>query len=594
MLPTATRSKSKKTTMVKTPMTEHELNERAKRILTKLQQGLNVQHSFHRVLLDAKKTLEYELEETCYSNKTEKEENPMQRKKAELEKRCICSCLEKAAPNPDNETIDDQGKNNNSEWDEEMNGDSDIGEKDKHIDELEIETSDNESDGDMDNNGAGKEVVDEKLNDKDTGDEDKSDKIIGEEITGEEITEDEIAGDEIAGDEIAEDEIAGDKIAGDEIAEDEESNDEESDDEESDDEESKKTPAQIQKANQDIAKANKFIKDAQSGKYIKTYVTKIKNLVANENSVGVIHLDYTTRVQAMTLFKEKPVVLLALNEELVGYVLTHQESRQPVQSCQFQFNTISKLLELFKIQSKPDKKMEKSHSNAFPNKVKDGSERLYNLSIFNMSGHTKTALKFSSKTWKGKLACYMDVGEKTPSCAMLGHVTEYGSSTLQTPALVDELNAIFFPGSVKRKKQIAHLINEHQKQVTSRLAENGGYLLRYIARNMLNPKHCDSKDCKVIPSTLLYGGKFQANMSFLKLSEYDISIPICVGTIISFFAASIQHEVEVEPNFLKSNKKFEERIVEVFGSYESIYQHLAQKDKIVKEAAMVKSENKKE
>ncbi|KAJ3379342.1 hypothetical protein HDU80_002505, partial [Chytriomyces hyalinus] len=53
-----------------------------------------------------------------------------------------------------------------------------------------------------------------------------------------------------------------------------------------------------------------------NGKYIKTYVAKIKNFIASDKSVGVIHLGYTIRKQAMTLFDEKPVVLLALNEDL--------------------------------------------------------------------------------------------------------------------------------------------------------------------------------------------------------------------------------------------------------------------------------------
>ncbi|KAJ3227647.1 hypothetical protein HDU78_009967 [Chytriomyces hyalinus] len=515
MLSAATSSKSKKPEITKTPMTEHELNQRANRILIKVQEGLNVQHSFHRVLLDGKKRLE------CY--------------------------LQKAGTNSDNEEMDEREENKDdgakkveekSEMDEEINGGSDIDETDTDF----------------------QEMGDEGVYDEDTGLEDE------ESYDGDSDDEESYNGD----------------------SDDAESNDEPNEKNKANEVAAKKrngngpkkqpkTPEEIRKADEEVAKANKFIKEAQSGKYIKTYIAKIKNFLASDKSVGVIHLGYTTRKQAMTLFDEKPVVLLALNEDLVGYVLTHQDSRQPVHSCQFQFKAIKTLLERFKNQSKPRKNMEKSHSNAFPDKVEEGSERLYNLSIFNMSGHTTTDLKFSKNAWKGKLACHMDLGEKEVSCTALGYVTEYGSSTLQTPALVDELNAAFFPDSVKRKKQVAYLINEHQKQVTSRLAENGGYMLRYIARNMLNPKHRDKKDCTVIPSTLLYGGKFHANASFLKLSDHDISIPICVGTIISFFAAKIDHEVEVDPDFIKSDKKFVERVVEVFGSYESIYQHLKTK-----------------
>ncbi|KAJ3227649.1 hypothetical protein HDU78_009969 [Chytriomyces hyalinus] len=225
-----------------------------------------------------------------------------------------------------------------------------------------------------------------------------------------------------------------------------------------------------------------------------------------------------------------------------------------------------------------------SHSNAFPNKVKEGSERVYNLSIFNMRGHKETPLKFSQKTFKGSLSYDLDLGKNSPTCTLLGEVSAYGYSTLQTPALVDELNAVFFPDSVKRKKRVAYLIHKHQRQVSTRLAENGGYLVRYIARNMLNPRHTDSKDDLVIPSTLMYGGHFDGNQSLLKLSQFSVSIPISEGSIISFFAGRIVHEVEVAPEFLQSNKQFKERVVEVFGSYESVYKKSIETDKKIKEA----------
>ncbi|KAJ3235826.1 hypothetical protein HDU77_000203, partial [Chytriomyces hyalinus] len=60
---------------------------------------------------------------------------------------------------------------------------------------------------------------------------------------------------------------------------------------------------------------------------------------------------------------------------------------------------------------------------------------------------------------------------------------------------------------------------------------------------------------------------------------------ISEGTIISFFAARIDHEVCVHPVFFANNQRFDTCIVEVFGSYESVYEHLKTKDKEVKEAA---------
>ncbi|KAI8820623.1 hypothetical protein BJ741DRAFT_120931 [Chytriomyces cf. hyalinus JEL632] len=230
----------------------------------------------------------------------------------------------------------------------------------------------------------------------------------------------------------------------------------------------------------------------------------------------------------------------------------------------------------------PGDEISKSHQNAFPNKVVEGSERVYNLSVFNMQGHKHTPLKLSPYTFKGALTSNVDLGDKTPTSAVLGQVTEYGGLTLQTPALVDELNAVFFPDSVQRKKDINHLIYKHERQVSTRVVENGGYPLRYIARNMLNPKHRDSKDDKVIPSTLLYGGKFAGEKSFLKLSKHDVSIPISEGSIISFFAGRIHHEVDVDPEFLESKNRFQERIVEVFGSYDSIYKNLTKRDEKMK------------
>ncbi|KAJ3399106.1 hypothetical protein HDU80_008250 [Chytriomyces hyalinus] len=73
---------------------------------------------------------------------------------------------------------------------------------------------------------------------------------------------------------------------------------------------------------------------------------------------------------------------------------------------------------------------------------------------------------------------------------------------------------------------------------------------------------------------------------------------ISEGTIISFLAVCIDLEVCVDPVFLANKQSFDTCIVEVFGSYESVYEHLKTKDKEVKEAAAkvaaaLKVENKK-
>ncbi|KAJ3379380.1 hypothetical protein HDU80_002485 [Chytriomyces hyalinus] len=262
-------------------------------------------------------------------------------------------------------------------------------------------------------------------------------------------------------------------------------------------------------ANQNIAKANKIMKDIQSGKYIDAYVAKIKRFIASDNTIGVIHLGHTTSVDAKSILDNVPVVILALEEEL-DHV-----------SLKFQFDAIGKLLAKFDSQAKVEDGMAVSHSNAFPDKVKEGSERVYNLSIFNMRGHKETPLKFLQKTFKGSLSYDLDLGKNSPTCTLLGEVTAYGYSTLQTPALVDELNAVFFPDSVKRKKEVTYLIHKHQQQISE-------------------------------------------------------------GSIILFFAARIVHEVEVAPEFLQSNKQFKEQIVEVLGSYESIYRECIETNKKIK------------
>ncbi|KAI8833691.1 hypothetical protein BJ741DRAFT_666474 [Chytriomyces cf. hyalinus JEL632] len=67
-------------------------------------------------------------------------------------------------------------------------------------------------------------------------------------------------------------------------------------------------------------------------------------------------------------------------------------------------------------------------------------------------GHPNAELKMSSPIFKGA-------------------VTKYAVRTLQTPAVVDALNALFFPASVERKKEIDRRIYEHESQVAGRSNE---------------------------------------------------------------------------------------------------------------------------
>ncbi|KAJ3253938.1 hypothetical protein HDU77_004328, partial [Chytriomyces hyalinus] len=212
------------------------------------------------------------------------------------------------------------------------------------------------------------------------------------------------------------------------------------------------------------------------------------------------------------------VTINSLLECLVPSCINNEDyhTLRPINSCQdhqslkFQFDAIRKLLAKFDSQAK----------------VKEGSEQLENLSIFNMNGHKEIPLKFSQKTFKEDYSYNLDLGKKTPICTLLGEVSAYRYSTLQTPVLIDKLNTAFFPDSVKRKKEVAYLIYKHQPYASTRLAKNGGYLVQYIARNMLNPRYTDSKDDLVIPSTLRYGGNFDGNKFLLKLSQFSISIPV--------------------------------------------------------------------
>ncbi|KAI8842589.1 hypothetical protein BJ741DRAFT_591380 [Chytriomyces cf. hyalinus JEL632] len=326
--------------------------------------------------------------------------------------------------------------------------------------------------------------------------------------------------------------------------------------------------AREDKRNEKPLTEKEFLKRARNGKYIQSYMQKIRMFIADDNCVGIIHFGHTDDTQAQAIMAEKPVVLLAMREEMVGYVLTHPQSRQEHESCKYQFSAIRDLLHEFKSIRLPrkNKKMAKSHSNSHPQSVVSTSERVFNMSVFHMVGRPEAELKTSSPVFKAKLTCNMDLGLKTTTSESMGAVTKYAVQTLQTPALVDALNSAFFPASVERKKEINRLIYQHESQVVGRLNENGGYPLRYIARNMLNPKHNDSKDDPVIPSTLLYGGHFAGNKSFLRFTDYKICIPISEGSIISFFAARFNHEVGVNPDFMGV---FPERVVEVFGSYKT-------------------------
>ncbi|KAJ3231303.1 hypothetical protein HDU77_001123 [Chytriomyces hyalinus] len=426
-------------------MTPQESKERTTRILSKLREGLNSHHSFHRPLLDGLKGLQSEDEEEEGTESLKKRSIRM-KDRHRLSKK---ACLQAEATYGKHEEMD---KSDESDKDEKEDG--------------EMSDEDEREDGETDDDDEEVEWYEE----SDEVDEDEGE--VGVEM--ETRTEVEIAKAEL-------------------------------------------------EANKDIAKANKMMKDIQSGKYIDAYVAKIKRFIASDDTIGVIHLGHTTSAEARTILDNMPVVILALEEELVGYILTHRNSRQEHQTLKFQFDAIAKLLAKFDSQAKVDDGMAVSHSNAFPNKVKEGSERVYNLSIFNMRGHKETPLKFSQKTFKGSLSYDLDLGKNSPTCTLLGEVSAYGYSTLQTPALVDELNAVFFPDSVKRKKRVAYLIHKHQRQISE-------------------------------------------------------------GSIISFFAARIVHEVEVAPEFLQSNKQFKERVVEVFGSYESVYKKSIETDKKIKEA----------
>ncbi|KAJ3244767.1 hypothetical protein HDU77_009741 [Chytriomyces hyalinus] len=297
--------------------------------------------------------------------------------------------------------------------------------------------------------------------------------------------------------------------------------------------------------------------------YINRYIHKILAFV-QENNFYMIFLGETLATTANEAFKNYAVVFLVLGEDLVGLVLTHTLSRQDRQSCNYQFCTIDKL---FGSLGKLPQPAEGSHSNALSDFIVAANEGIFHLSVCRMQAHRTTPLKLAVHTFKTPLSIDLEANQKTTTSAALSFISQYSIMTLQTPALVDALCNTFFPGAMEFKRHVRKLVSKFEPGVFNHVEDNGGYILRYIACNKLNPKHTDKHDNLKIPSTLVFN-----------------------GTIISFFAAKIEHKVTVADSF---HGKLKRRYVEVFRSYENVYETLLLEDAKHKKVKSEMIQNKK-
>ncbi|ORY38690.1 hypothetical protein BCR33DRAFT_720681 [Rhizoclosmatium globosum] len=318
----------------------------------------------------------------------------------------------------------------------------------------------------------------------------------------------------------------------------------------------------------------------QQGNYNASYLKMMLKQMKNNNKVGYIFLGQTSGLESDTIIKDKPWVFFFLKKMLVGYAFTHRDSVLRQSHHNYNFKIIDNLFNKYKTLPQPE---DESHYNAHPEAVVEENSGILNFSLKYMNGHwdvkdpnklANESLTYSTHTFKAKLKENDDSPvSQTTTKALMG-INEFFEKSSQIPSLVDQLNSIFFNDALECKKIENKLIEFVQPGALERLRANGGYCLHYIACNKLNPPHADKKDSLRIPSTLLYSGDFAGGSTILTFIDYEVRIPIWPGSIVSFFAARINHRVDVKKNL---TSKINKRYVQVLGSFEAIKNNLLRK-----------------
>ncbi|KAI9352684.1 hypothetical protein BDR26DRAFT_961497 [Obelidium mucronatum] len=316
-----------------------------------------------------------------------------------------------------------------------------------------------------------------------------------------------------------------------------------------------------------------------------------------KENFDVIHIGDTQPKEVESFWGKKPLVLMFYENQLVGYTLNHKNTRIDPHTLADYYQSLKDFCYSYRQLPPPESD---SHSNCYPDRVNQSKSGMFNFSIRYGIGqwgaeNAKLAVSVSSfrATFVPKTKPPSNSANNVTS-ASLGNTFGYSQRTQHIVRLVDKLNLLFFPEGIKRKNRVAALIERQEHEVLWRLKENGNYPLRYIASGILNPNHADTKDDHKLPSTLLYSGNFRGGDSMLTFTDYGFSIPIYPGTIISFFAWKFNHRVDIHAGFKGT---FDDRFVEVFGSFEPLYHILKDRDGLVdsdnEESASRKSSKKK-
>ncbi|ORY22776.1 hypothetical protein BCR33DRAFT_149139 [Rhizoclosmatium globosum] len=252
------------------------------------------------------------------------------------------------------------------------------------------------------------------------------------------------------------------------------------------------------------------------------------------------------------------MVLIFLNQSLVATHLSGNLSfPQPLRD-----KYSDALNSIIKLHNPLPQANTRSHANKYPDRVTRSG--VIDNSLGFMNGHhmnTLTNLKIREERRK-------------TSDKMTGSLS-YLYRTASAAKVVERLNSVLFKESVDRMNRVNELVEEHNNGSLKLLEANGGFLIRYLAVNVFNEEHHDQHDCRKIPSTLLYSGDISKNSNYLCFTDYDIRLPIAAWTIIQMMAWSLNHEVGIVDTF---TDKFNNRRVEVFGSYDSLYRNFNKRE----------------